>query len=187
MKVIDPYMEEHRVIEKVVGLFDTEILNLKDRNYIDPIRMYIAIDFVCTYVDLTHHIKEEDILFRELLKKKLSPDHEKMLNELIAEHKMARTIIGKWTRDNWRYLHGEDTSGEIIGYLKELKRLFGAHIQKEDGLFFPPVLDYFSEEEQKRMLEKFAEFDKQVLHWRYRKAEKMLRGNLWDEKSVTGC
>ena len=187
MNVIDPFMQEHRVIEQVVDIFDTEILNIHEQNPIDSIHMYMAIDFVCTYVDLTHHVKEEDFLFRELAKKDLLPDHARILHELLEEHKHVRTIIGKWTKDTNRFFKGEDTSQEITLHLKALKALFTVHIKKEDERFFNQILSYFTTAEQNEILGKIADFDKQVLHWKYRKVEKALRGSLWDENSLTGC
>ncbi len=38
------------------------------------------------YADRTHHGKEQDILFRDLEKKELSPNHTKIMGELLEEH-----------------------------------------------------------------------------------------------------
>jgi len=57
-------MQEHRTIEKTLGMFELEIKRIRDESFIDPISMHLSIDFIRTYVDLAHHGKEEDVLFR---------------------------------------------------------------------------------------------------------------------------
>jgi hemerythrin-like domain-containing protein len=42
------------------------------------------------------------------------------------------------------------------------------HIEKEDKLFFPAYMKYFSDEEDQLMLEKFYEFDREMIHEKYR-------------------
>ena len=56
----------------------------------DPAFIETAVDFIRTYAYLCHHGKEEDILFRDLAGKRLSDEHRKTMDELIAEHVVAR-------------------------------------------------------------------------------------------------
>ena len=53
------------------------------------------VDFIRTYADQTHHGKEEDILFRELKKREISPEHDKIMKELIDEHILGRKTTGE--------------------------------------------------------------------------------------------
>ncbi len=175
MNLIDYLMQEHRIIERNLNMFEVEIKRISEDNHIDPISMYVSIDFVRTYVDLAHHGKEEDILFRELSKKDLLPEHAKTISELKQDHKYSRTIVGKWLQANNRYLDGEDTSQEIVSYLKELIHFYPQHIKKEDENFYDPVLNYFAPDERDRMMREFVEFDKNILHWKYQKVEAVLK------------
>ena len=54
-----------------------EIEKMKKYNKANPLFIDIAVDFIRMYADRTHHGKEEDILFRDLEKKSLSPNHNK--------------------------------------------------------------------------------------------------------------
>jgi hemerythrin-like domain-containing protein len=47
--------------------------------------------------------------------------------------------------------------------------LFPKHIEKEDKHFFYPILDYFTGKEQDAMLQEFWEFDKKMIHEKYKK------------------
>ena len=78
MKPIGPMMWEHRLIEKMLHQFDGEIRRINEPDKVDT-----AVDFIRTYADRTHHGKEEDILFRELAKKQLSPEHARIMNEWV--------------------------------------------------------------------------------------------------------
>jgi len=43
------------------------------------------------------------------------------------------------------------------------------HIKKEDAVFFPNTEKYFTADELDRMLEEFWEFDRKMIHEKYRK------------------
>jgi hemerythrin-like domain-containing protein len=83
-------------------------------------------------------------------------------------------IVGKLVEAKERYLKGEEALQEIIDYLKELAQFYPRHIEKEDKRFFFPILDYFTKEEQDRMLQEFWEFDKNMIHEKYRKLVEVL-------------
>jgi len=169
MKPIGPMMWEHRLIEKMLQLFDGEIKNINDNKKVDTVFIDTAVDFIRTYADRTHHGKEEDILFRDLAKKELSSEHIRIMNELIDEHTYARKTVGKLVAAKERYLTGENTSQEVIGCLKELAQFYPQHIEKEDKHFFYPCMEYFTREEQNAMLLEFNEFDRKMIHEKYKK------------------
>jgi hemerythrin-like domain-containing protein len=175
MKPIGPMMWEHRLIEKMLSLFEGEIRKINELTRVDTVFIDSAVDFIRTYADRTHHGKEEDILFRDLRKKELSPEHDRIMNELIEEHKYARSVVGKLVNAKERYLKGGDTSEEVINCMKELARFYPRHIEKEDKHFFYPCMDYFTKEEQDKMLSEFWEFDRNMIHEKYRKVYEQLR------------
>lgn len=168
MKPIGPLMWEHRLIEQIVPLMKTEIDHIGKNNLSNIHFIGVAVDFFRTYADRTHHGKEEDILFRELSKKKLSPGHRKIMDELVTEHGVARKAVKTLMTARERYMKGEvDALDTIKKSLGELVALYPEHIRKEDKDFFFPVLAYFSEEEQAAMLEEFKDFDRAMIHEKY--------------------
>jgi len=169
MKPIGPMMWEHRLIEKMLRLFEGEIRKISEQNRIDTVFIDSAVDFIRTYADRTHHGKEEDILFRDLVNKRLTPEHARIMDELISEHKYARQVVGKLVAAKERYLKGEDTLQEVIACLKDLAQFYPVHIEKEDKHFFYPCMDYFTQAEQDQMLSEFYEFDRNMIHEKYRK------------------
>jgi hemerythrin-like domain-containing protein len=168
MKPIGPLMREHRLIEKMLSFFEGETKRITEQKKVDPLFVDTAVDFIRTYADRTHHGKEEDILFRDLIKKQLSREHARIMEELVEEHKYARKTVGMLVDAKERYLKGENTSQEVISLLGELARFYPIHIEKEDKHFFYPCMDYFTREEQDRMLTEFHEFDRNMIHEKYR-------------------
>jgi len=75
MTPIDPLMMEHRIIERMIGLMKQKLHRIRESNYIDPIFIDMATDFLRTYADQTHHGKEAGILFLDLAKRVLAPEH----------------------------------------------------------------------------------------------------------------
>ena len=53
--------------------------------------------------------------------------------------------------------------------MKFLSWLYPKHIELEDRHFFIPVMDYFTEDEQQKMVGEFFEFDRNIIHNKYRK------------------
>ncbi len=171
MKPIGPLMREHRLIERMVALLKGELARIKKEGEVDRLFIEKAVDFFRTYADRTHHGKEEDILFKALNEKKLSAEHRKIMDELVDEHVEARKTVGSLSESNGRYESGrsEAVLGEIVQCLEKLVKLYPEHIEKEDKHFFYPISDYFNREEQDDMLGEFWEFDRMMIHEKYRK------------------
>jgi hemerythrin-like domain-containing protein len=127
-----------------------------------------AADFFRTYADRTHHGKEEDILFKALKTKKLAPELQKIMDELVAEHIVARKTVGDLISSMSAYAKGDTgVINDTIDGLKKLIALYPKHIEKEDKHFFYPVQEYFDKKEQEAMLEAFWEFDRNMIHEKY--------------------
>ena len=168
MTPIGPLMWEHRLIEKMLSFFEGETKKITEQKKVDPLFVDTAVDFIRTYADRTHHGKEEDILFRDLIKKELSQEHTRIMEELVEEHKYARKMVGMLVDAKERYLKGENTSQEVVSLLGKLAHFYPIHIEKEDKHFFYPCMEYFTKEEQGQMLKEFHEFDRNMIHEKYR-------------------
>jgi len=162
-------MVEHRLIERMIALIEEALADIAAAGRVDPLFVDAAVDFIRTYADRTHHGKEEDILFRELAGKKLSEADRRLMDELIAEHALGRAETRALAEANARYRRGEVEAQAVIAEkLGSLAGFYPGHIRKEDKIFFPAARAYFTEEEDQAMLEKFLEFDRRMIHEKYR-------------------
>jgi hemerythrin-like domain-containing protein len=87
---VGPLMTEYRLIEKLIELIKLELDRIKKEKEVHPQFIIKAVDFIQVCADQLQHGKEEDILFRDLKAKDLSPEHSKMIEEVVAKHAQSR-------------------------------------------------------------------------------------------------
>ena len=177
MMPIGPLMIEHRLIERMVGLMKQHIGTLREKEEVNLFFIDAAVDFFRTYADRCHHGKEEHILFRDLAMKQLPTDLHKIMDELIQEHRSGRELVGKLAGAKDRHVQGNiSMQDEIIFFLQELIEFYPTHIEKEDKYFFLPSMEYFNKEERNAMLQEFGEFDKSLIHEKYKQLVEQFAG-----------
>ena len=170
MMPIAPLMIEHRLIERMIEVMRRALARSEKTKRINPKFVEVIVDFIRTYADQCHHGKEEDILFRDLNEKELTPEHKQIMNELIEEHRWGRKTTKKLVEANERYIQGEgETLSIIVDYMKSLIEFYPRHIGKEDKHFFIPCMEYFTDEEKDAMLKEEWEFDRNFIHEKYGK------------------
>jgi hemerythrin-like domain-containing protein len=170
MLPIGPLMIEHRLIERMVKLMGTAFQEMDEKKTLPIEFLEEAIDFIRTYADRCHHGKEEDILFRDLAQKALSPEHKRGMEDLVREHTWARKTVGRLVSAKDRFSRGEKGElQEIQKCLKELVEFYPVHIEKEDKQFFMPCMAYFTPKEKDEMLQEFWTFDKNLIHEKYKR------------------
>jgi len=169
MQARGPLMIEHRLIERMLLVVKRALAKIESKHEVDPFFVDIAVDFIRIYADRTHHGKEEDILFRELNNKPLNEKDRKIMKELIEEHLFGRQTTKALVEANNRYRNGDDTAlTEVAAKLQTLTEFYPKHIEKEDKVFFPASRAYFTDEEDQAMLSEFWEFDRKMIHEKYK-------------------
>lgn len=176
MLPVGPLMMEHRLIERMIALIKQELDRIQSNvavdpefAFVDPVFIDTAVDFLHTYGDRCHHGKEENILFAVLDKKELSPEHRRIMDELIAEHVLARETTGKLLNAKEDHLREKPEALEhLLLHMRTLVEFYPGHIEKEDRHFFLPCMDYLSQAEKEEMLARMYEFDRQMIHEKYR-------------------
>jgi hemerythrin-like domain-containing protein len=163
----------------MIDVMKEELVLIEREKKVDPEFIEMAVDFIRTYADRCHHGKEEDILFRDLGVKILTDDHRRTMEELVEEHKWGRRVTARLVEANARYVQGnKEALSAIMDCIKTLIEFYPKHIEKEDRHFFIPCMDYFTEAEKEAMLKEEWEFDKSLIHEKYRNmvmaAEKIL-------------
>ena len=170
MMPVGPLMVEHRLIERMISIMRRELKKIKKDAKVDTVFIDTAVDFIRTYADRCHHGKEEDILFRDLVKKKMSDEHERIMQELIEEHKMGRNNVKKLVEAKEKYVQGnKDALKDIVSNMEILVKFYPKHIEKEDKHFFLPCMNYLNDAEKDAMFNEMCEFDRKIIHKKYTK------------------
>jgi hemerythrin-like domain-containing protein len=164
-----PLMIEHRLIERMITLIKQKLNRIETTNQIDPLFIDTVVDFIRIYADRTHHGKEEDILFRKLSNKQMLDQDIQIMDELVDEHVLGRKTAKELVEANAQYRMGEKSAlAVIVSKLKKLVDFYPKHIEKEDKIFFPAYMKYLSDEEDQLMLKEFYEFDREMIHEKYK-------------------
>ena len=173
---IGPLMIEHRLIERVILVIKGQVERLETEKKGDLSFVEWVVSFIQGYADRCHHGKEENILFRDIGKKAISPELKKTMEELIEEHKLGRKATAALA-DGLRSFRSGDTHALslIVANLKFLIEFYPRHIEKEDKHFFLPIMGYFSKEEKDAMLKEGFELDSKLMHGEYEKRVSELR------------
>lgn len=164
-----PLMIEHRLIERMVEVLRRKIADIDAGGGLSSPFVDGAADFIRTYADRTHHGKEEDILFRELSKKELSEADARTMDELVQEHVLGRQLTSHLVEAEKDYSQGDNAAlRRARDAMQALVDFYPQHIAKEDDNFFPAAMGYLTDEEQQEMLDEFREFDRAMIHEKYR-------------------
>ena len=176
MQPIGPLMIEHRLIERLLNLMARGFKRIKanievdpEFAFVDPLFIDTAVEFIRTYADRCHHGKEDDLLFKALAAKDLSPEHRQTMDDLIREHAWAREATASLIKAKEAYLLEKPGAlDDLMEHMGKLVDFYPRHIDKEDRHFFIPCMAYFSQAEQAELLARMHEFDRQLIHEKYR-------------------
>lgn len=175
MQPIAPLMIEHRLVDRMIAVIDAERTRMDRDKTVDPAFVDAIIDFIVFYVDKTHHGKEEKILFATVDTKGITAEQKKIMDELIEEHRQAVPIVERLAEAKQRYQKGDQKAIQDINTaLGEITTLYRKHVITEDKHFFLPVMKYFSKEEKDAMLQQMWDYDRTMIHVKYRDVIKRL-------------
>jgi hemerythrin-like domain-containing protein len=170
-------MVEHRLIERMLSAVELAAAAIDTTRRVDHEFVDAVVDFLRTYADRTHHGKEEDILFSDLSTRELSPEDRRAMDELIEEHAFGRQATTDLAGANERHRNGDESAlATIVDQLRALCAFYPRHIGKEDKVFFPAARAYFTDEEDRAMLERFRDFDRAMIHEKYTSLVEGLEG-----------
>jgi hemerythrin-like domain-containing protein len=169
MLPIGELMIEHRLIDRVLKLMRIELDRIGIYGKADPEFIDSAVAFIKEYADISHHGKEEKILFARLMEKDLTPDMKKMVDDLVQEHRFVRDLTNELARAKDQYVSGrQEGLAGIISMLNSIAEFYPGHVEKEEKHFFIPAMGYFSDSEKESMLRMFREFDARLFHDEFR-------------------
>ncbi|KPJ90312.1 MAG: hypothetical protein AMS18_11295 [Gemmatimonas sp. SG8_17] len=137
MKATDILMDEHRVIERVLGVLEAAVAR-SDRG--DPVRPGLfldAADFIQNFADGSHHNKEEGVLFGAMIDAGV-PQHGGPIPVMLSEHDHARAYTQAMRQAAERWDDGDDDARQqATKAARSYAALLRQHIAKEDQILFP--------------------------------------------------
>lgn len=164
----DLLLAEHDLIRRVLAILERESEWIGEGRDVDPVFIDRMVDFIYTYAERVHHGKEEEVLFRELDSKPLSPEHRQMMERLVREHVEMRHLADDLVAAGEKYAEADGEAlqrvEDTIGYLSDL---YPDHFQIEEETFFPAAQSYLEESEEAVILEAMRSHDRAMIHEKY--------------------
>jgi len=158
-KTIEVLMNEHRLIEQVLGSLET--FGLEVEGGIAPERPLLADygAFFRGFADACHHGKEEDVLFQRMIERGFSRESGPVA-VMLHEHTVGRACVSALRKAG-------DGSGPLTAVETQLVLenasafvpLLRAHIQKEDRILYPMALRLLTGPELDAMEAEFEAFE----------------------------
>lgn len=162
-------MNEHQLILRMIAVMRAKMDAVSHGAELDPMFIDTVVDFIRTYADHCHHGKEEDILFRDLANKPLSPEDAAAMQQLLDDHTWARAKTREVVVASKRYFAGEAAAlAEVRDAAMALADFYPGHIEREDRSFFKNAMGYFTPEERDAMSADCREYDRLLIHEKYR-------------------
>jgi len=151
---------EHRIIEKVLDALEKLAKNAESSLLADWAK---AIDFARNFADKCHHLKEENLLFPAMEARGI-PREGGPIGMMLAEHEEGRGYV-RAMAEVLEAAEKDPTSARLTLRRKAdaYIRLLRGHIEKEDEVLFVLADGVLSGEEQKDLLRKFEEHEREEM------------------------
>jgi len=158
-KAIEVLMNEHRLIEQVLGSLETFALEIEGGLVPERPRLADYGAFFREFADSCHHGKEEDILFQRMTERGF-PRETGPVAVMLHEHEVGRGHVSALRQIGDGV--GPLTAGEnrfILENAGAFIPLLRAHIQKEDRILYPMAVRLLTGPEMDAMETDFATFE----------------------------
>jgi hemerythrin-like domain-containing protein len=130
-------MDEHRVIERVLGALEAAAARMSSGASVRVEFFLQTADFIAGFADGCHHRKEEGVLFPALEAAGI-PRAGGPVGVMLAEHEEARAITRGLREAAERLVKGDPTAAtEARRNALDYAALLRQHIMKEDNVLFP--------------------------------------------------
>ncbi|UCF39545.1 MAG: hemerythrin domain-containing protein [Gemmatimonadota bacterium] len=159
MKATTILMDEHRVIERVLGAVEVAAHRLEAGASMRPGFFIDAAEFIQGFADGCHHRKEEGVLFKVMVEHGV-PTEGGPIGVMLMEHEQGRAYT-RAMREAAQRLEGGDEAARAavaqsaLGYAALLRQ----HIAKEDNVLFPLAEQVIPTAQQAGLLEAYEQVE----------------------------
>ena len=161
-KPIDVLMEEHRLIEQVLGSLESLAVAVEGGLAIERPLVGEYAEFFRGFADAYHHGKEEDILFQRMIERGF-PTDSGPLAVMLHEHTQGRARVavlrqvgqGEGSVEAAEARSALDAANAFIPLLRQ-------HIIKEDRILYPMAQRVLTAPELDQMETAFEDFEKRL-------------------------
>ncbi len=161
-KPIDVLMEEHRLIEQVLGSLESFAIEIEGGLAVERPLVKEYAEFFRGFADAYHHGKEEDILFQRMIERGF-PTDSGPLAVMLHEHTEGRARVGilRQVGQGEGAVEAAERQAALTA-ASEFIPLLRQHILKEDRILYPMALRALTGPELDEMETAFEAFEKRL-------------------------
>ena len=161
MKATNILMEEHRVIEHVLGALETAAQKLDEGATVRPGFFIEAAEFIRGFADGRHHHKEEGVLFKVMAGCGV-PVRGGPIAVMLDEHERARTYTRAMHDAAERLEAGDESErAAVVRSARDYCALLREHITKEDSILFPLANNVIPADQQPKLEQQFEQAEQE--------------------------
>lgn len=161
MQPIKQLMEEHRVIEQVIGCLTRMAETALDSGELNVQHASQAIEFIQHFADHCHHAKEEDQLFALMYERGFSAETGPVA-AMLDEHERGRFHVRSMKDAVAKYQDGDKSVvRQFAAHAQAYGSLLTAHILKEDFILYPMAQQVFDKADEQFLLDEFEKVERE--------------------------
>jgi len=150
VKCTDLLRQDHKIILRSVDILQ-RMVEAENTERVDYNDVATLLRFLRIFADEHHHMKEESVLFPELMR--ISQAEAGPLRHLLFEHSQERSLVEE-LEDALR----RTKTAEFVVSANRLTESVRNHIRKEDGILFPILDILISSELDEKVSSEFEKF-----------------------------
>lgn len=145
---IKKLVDEHVLIKRLIALIDPLCDYINKSKEVDSRLVLDCVDFIRNYADKYHHMKEEDVLFKN------TGEGLDIIKAMLEDHTTGRNHIKQ-------VVEGAEKKNkqQIIEHIQGYKELLTQHIKKEDEILYPWIDRGLSTADVGKLYEEFNQKD----------------------------
>jgi len=160
---VEVLMDEHRLIERILKIVAAASNRLASREEVEVSIFERAIDFIRTFADRCHHRKEEDTLF-PVFEQRGIPRQGGPIGVMLEEHEAGRRYVRSMAEALEKYKAGDSSQAEaVVENALSYVELLSQHIPKEDNILYPMGDRLITDEDRRRLIERFEEIEEKEI------------------------
>jgi hemerythrin-like domain-containing protein len=156
-------MQEHKKIIEILDIINKIAENIKHKKVFYPLDVEEITNFLTSFWDKCHNVKEEKALYPELISSGVQIE-DKSIDGISNEHTMGRIYIKEMKYCIVNCKMGHDFSCEkLADCLVNYSTLLRNHIQIEEEVIFPIINQTLTGKKQQEILRSFVEIEEETL------------------------
>ncbi len=156
-------MHEHRLVERMVNILNEASRRIESGGEVDVDLFEKAVDFIKTFTDRCHHMKEEGELFPAIEQKGI-PKEGGPIGMMLHEHDIGRGYVRGMEEALRKYKPGDRMqAATLVQNARGYANLLAQHIMKEDNILYPMANRVLNEADRKKLVSEFDRIEEKEI------------------------